>query len=187
MPGFLNLHFRYEFQSRSVRFPSRLNPPAITRVNASVRGRHDVIRGRFGKQACMTGNLLGTIRLPISLSRSKHRIAALRQFRWLQHLSPIPDHSLQRDLNEAALRRTLRVAGQVPITSQKRDSRTSEREQRSLAPHFLYRDVYQAARLEDKELTGRKKKNRLDTHRPSHGRHLKSQTSWMRRTRRRGR
>ncbi len=29
-----------------------------------------------------------------------------------------------------------------------------------------------AARLEDKELTGRKKKNRLDTHRPSHGRTL---------------
>jgi hypothetical protein len=28
----------------------------------------------------------------------------------------------------------------------------------------------EAARLEDKELTGRRKKNRLDTHRPSHGR-----------------
>jgi hypothetical protein len=28
----------------------------------------------------------------------------------------------------------------------------------------------EAARLEDKELTGRKKKNRLDSHRPSHGR-----------------
>ena len=26
-------------------FPSRFNPPAITRVNASVRGRHDVIKG----------------------------------------------------------------------------------------------------------------------------------------------
>jgi hypothetical protein len=31
----------------------------------------------------------------------------------------------------------------------------------------------EAARLEDKELTGRKKKNRLDSHRPSHGRTLK--------------
>src|SRR5258708_17913910 len=30
----------------------------------------------------------------------------------------------------------------------------------------------EAARLELKESTGRKKKNRLDTHRPSHGRHL---------------
>jgi hypothetical protein len=66
----------------------------------------------------MAGNLLGTIRLPISLSRSKHRIAALRKFRWLQHSSPIPDHSLQRDLNEAALRQALRVAGQVPSTRQ---------------------------------------------------------------------
>jgi len=28
----------------------------------------------------------------------------------------------------------------------------------------------EAAQLEAKELTGRKKKNRLDTHRPSHGR-----------------
>jgi hypothetical protein len=71
----------------------------------------------------MAGNLLGTIRLPISLRRSKHRIAALRQFPWLQHLSPIPDHFIQRDLNEAALRRTLRVAGQVPITPQKRGLR----------------------------------------------------------------
>ena len=61
----------------------------------------------------MAGNLLGTIRLPISLSCSNPRIAALRQFRWLQHLSPIPDHFLQWDLNEAALRRTLRLAGQV--------------------------------------------------------------------------
>ena len=68
----------------------------------------------------MADNLLGTIRLPISLSRSKHRIAALRQFRLLQYLSPIPDHFLQRDLEEAALRRTLRVAGQVPITSHKK-------------------------------------------------------------------
>jgi hypothetical protein len=85
----------------------------------------------------MAGNLLGTIKLPISLSRSKYRIAALRQFRWLQHLSPIPDHFLQRDLNEAVLRRTLRVAGQVPITSQKRGSRRSEREHRSVQPHFL--------------------------------------------------
>jgi pimeloyl-ACP methyl ester carboxylesterase len=70
----------------------------------------------------MAGNLLGTIRLPISLRRSKHRIAALRQFPWLQHPSPIPDHFIQRDLNEAALRRTLRVAGQVPITPEKRRS-----------------------------------------------------------------
>jgi hypothetical protein len=71
----------------------------------------------------MAGNLLSTIRLPISLIRSKHRIAALRKFRWLQHLSPIPDHSFQRDLNEAALRQTLRVAGQVPSTRQKRRSK----------------------------------------------------------------
>src|SRR5260370_18870568 len=72
----------------------------------------------------MAGNLLGTIKLPISLSRSKYRIAALRQFRWLQHLSPVPDHFLQRALNEAVVRRTLSVAGQVPITVQKRSCGT---------------------------------------------------------------
>ena len=41
--------------------------------------------------------------------------AALRIKGWLQHLSSIPDHFLQRDVSEAALRRTLRVAGQGPI------------------------------------------------------------------------
>jgi hypothetical protein len=71
----------------------------------------------------MAGNLLGTIRLPISLSRSKHRIAALRKFRWLQHSSPIPDHSLQRDLNEAALRQALRVAEHSPETGSRRSDR----------------------------------------------------------------
>src|SRR5216684_1465383 len=42
----------------------------------------------------------------------------------------------------------------------------------------------EAAWLEDKELTGRKKKNRLDTHRPSHGRHVKQVLSSARRWRR---
>src|SRR5260370_5026517 len=100
----------------------------------------------------MAGNLLGTIKLPISLSRSKYRIAALRQFRWLQHLSPIPDHFLQRDLNEAVLPRTLRVAGQVPITSQTRGSRRSEPRRRSTASRFLERDfglALQGSRLRD--------------------------------------
>jgi len=43
----------------------------------------------------MAGNLLGTIKLPISLRRSRHRIATPRQFRKLQHLSPIPDYFLR--------------------------------------------------------------------------------------------
>src|SRR6266850_1599394 len=38
----------------------------------------------------------------------------------------------------------------------------------------------EAARREDKELTGRKKKNRLDAHRPSHGRHKPRQDSMPR-------
>src|SRR5271166_6018589 len=45
-----------------------------------------------GSESRHEWQLVGTIRLPISLSRSKHRMAALRQFVWLQHLSPIPDH-----------------------------------------------------------------------------------------------
>src|SRR6266852_6041663 len=36
----------------------------------------------------------------------------------------------------------------------------------------------EAAWLEDKELTGRKKKNRLDTHRPSHGR-MATEAAWL--------